>query len=69
MLQGQELSLEKDFLGVEVATRSSTKPVGVLADIYDAAFATGIDAVETNILRRQSVQPVRLGHRGSSFSG
>ncbi|MDR6506752.1 methionine synthase [Arthrobacter oryzae] len=49
MLQGRELSLEKDFLGLEGCNEilNDTRP-DVLADIHDAYFATGIDAVETN---------------------
>nr|ADN91858.1 putative methionine synthase [Arthrobacter globiformis] len=48
MLQGG-LSLEKDFLGLEGCNEilNDTRP-DVLADIHDAYFATGIDAVETN---------------------
>src|SRR6478609_7788265 len=49
MLQGRELSLEDDFLGLEGCNQilNHTRP-DVLADIHDAYFATGIDAVETN---------------------
>lgn len=49
MLQGRELSLEEDFLGLEGCNEilNHTRP-DVLADIHDAYFATGIDAVETN---------------------
>ena len=49
MLQGRELSLEDDFLGLEGCNEilNATRP-DVLADIHDAYFATGIDAVETN---------------------
>ncbi|MDQ0000345.1 methionine synthase [Pseudarthrobacter sulfonivorans] len=49
MLQGRELSLETDFLGLEGCNEilNHTRP-DVLADIHDAYFATGIDAVETN---------------------
>ncbi|WP_353710279.1 methionine synthase [Arthrobacter sp. K5] len=49
MLQGRDLSLEKDFLGLEGCNEilNDTRP-DVLADIHDAYFATGIDAVETN---------------------
>lgn len=49
MLQGRELSLEEDFLGLEGCNEilNDTRP-DVLADIHDAYFATGIDAVETN---------------------
>ncbi|MGK3958406.1 methionine synthase [Arthrobacter sp. R4] len=49
MLQGRELSLEDDFLGLEGCNEilNDTRP-DVLADIHDAYFATGIDAVETN---------------------
>lgn len=49
MLQGRELSLEDDFLGLEGCNEilNHTRP-DVLADIHDAYFATGIDAVETN---------------------
>lgn len=49
MLQGRELSLEADFLGLEGCNEilNDTRP-DVLADIHDAYFATGIDAVETN---------------------
>lgn len=49
MLQGRDLSLEDDFLGLEGCNEilNATRP-DVLADIHDAYFATGIDAVETN---------------------
>ncbi|WP_247040740.1 methionine synthase [Arthrobacter rhizosphaerae] len=49
MLQNRELSLEEDFLGLEGCNEilNHTRP-DVLADIHDAYFATGIDAVETN---------------------
>jgi 5-methyltetrahydrofolate--homocysteine methyltransferase len=49
MLQNRELSLEEDFLGLEGCNEilNDTRP-DVLADIHDAYFATGIDAVETN---------------------
>jgi 5-methyltetrahydrofolate--homocysteine methyltransferase len=49
MLQGRDLSLEADFLGLEGCNEilNDTRP-DVLADIHDAYFATGIDAVETN---------------------
>ncbi|WP_164204708.1 methionine synthase [[Micrococcus luteus] ATCC 49442] len=49
MLQGRELSLEDDFLGLEGCNEilNHTRP-DVLADIHDAYFSTGIDAVETN---------------------
>ncbi|MBN3497861.1 methionine synthase [Arthrobacter pascens] len=49
MLQGRELSLEADFLGLEGCNEilNVTRP-DVLADIHDAYFAVGIDAVETN---------------------
>ncbi|QOD03044.1 methionine synthase [Pseudarthrobacter sp. BIM B-2242] len=49
MLQGRELSLDDDFLGLEGCNEilNHTRP-DVLADIHDAYFATGIDAVETN---------------------
>jgi 5-methyltetrahydrofolate--homocysteine methyltransferase len=49
MLQGRELSLEDDFLGLEGCNEilNATRP-DVLADIHDAYFAVGIDAVETN---------------------
>jgi 5-methyltetrahydrofolate--homocysteine methyltransferase len=49
MLQGRELSLEDDFLGLEGCNEilNDTRP-DVLADIHDAYFAVGIDAVETN---------------------
>ncbi len=49
MLQGRDLSLEDDFLGLEGCNEilNHTRP-DVLADIHDAYFATGIDAVETN---------------------
>lgn len=49
MLQGRELSLEEDFLGLEGCNEilNDTRP-DVLADIHDAYFAVGIDAVETN---------------------
>lgn len=49
MLQGRDLSLEKDFQGLEGCNEilNDTRP-DVLADIHDAYFATGIDAVETN---------------------
>ncbi|MDR7160937.1 methionine synthase [Arthrobacter sp. BE255] len=49
MLQGRELSLEEDFQGLEGCNEilNDTRP-DVLADIHDAYFATGIDAVETN---------------------
>ncbi len=49
MLQGRELSLETDFQNLEGCNEilNDTRP-DVLADIHDAYFATGIDAVETN---------------------
>ncbi|MCT9627368.1 methionine synthase [Pseudarthrobacter equi] len=49
MLQGRDLSLEDDFQGLEGCNEilNDTRP-DVLADIHDAYFATGIDAVETN---------------------
>ncbi|MDQ0676892.1 5-methyltetrahydrofolate--homocysteine methyltransferase [Arthrobacter pascens] len=49
MLQGRDLSLEVDFQGLEGCNEilNDTRP-DVLADIHDAYFATGIDAVETN---------------------
>ncbi|WP_320536650.1 methionine synthase [Pseudarthrobacter sp. IC2-21] len=49
MLQGRELSLEDDFLGLEGCNEilNHTRP-DVLADIHDAYFAVGVDAVETN---------------------
>ncbi|MBT2519421.1 methionine synthase [Arthrobacter sp. ISL-28] len=49
MLQGRDLSLEADFLGLEGCNEilNDTRP-DVLADIHDAYFAVGIDAVETN---------------------
>ncbi|WP_432245152.1 methionine synthase [Arthrobacter sp. G.S.26] len=49
MLQGRDLSLEQDFQGLEGCNEilNDTRP-DVLADIHDAYFATGIDAVETN---------------------
>ncbi|MFC9333103.1 methionine synthase [Arthrobacter sp. NPDC057009] len=49
MLQGRELSLEVDFQGLEGCNEilNHTRP-DVIADIHDAYFATGIDAVETN---------------------
>jgi len=49
MLQGRDLSLETDFQGLEGCNEilNDTRP-DVLADIHDAYFATGIDAVETN---------------------
>ncbi|ALV41976.1 hypothetical protein AU252_13075 [Pseudarthrobacter sulfonivorans] len=49
MLQGRELSLEDDFLGLEGCNEilNATRP-DVLADIHDAYFAVGVDAVETN---------------------
>ena len=49
MLQDRELSLEDDFLGLEGCNEilNATRP-DVLADIHDAYFAVGIDAVETN---------------------
>ena len=49
MLQGHDLSLEDDFLGLEGCNEilNVTRP-DVLADIHDAYFAVGIDAVETN---------------------
>lgn len=49
MLQGRELSLEDDFLGLEGCNEilNVTRP-DVLSDIHDAYFAVGIDAVETN---------------------
>lgn len=49
MLQGRDLSLEEDFQGLEGCNEilNDTRP-DVLADIHDAYFATGIDAVETN---------------------
>jgi 5-methyltetrahydrofolate--homocysteine methyltransferase len=49
MLQGRDLSLEEDFQGLEGCNEilNDTRP-DVLADIHDAYFAVGIDAVETN---------------------
>ncbi|MDP5228527.1 MULTISPECIES: methionine synthase [Arthrobacter] len=49
MLQGRELSLEEDFQGHEGCNEilNDTRP-DVIADIHDAYFAVGIDAVETN---------------------
>lgn len=49
MLQGHELSLEDDFQGLEGCNEilNDTRP-DVIADIHDAYFAVGIDAVETN---------------------
>ncbi|NUP59423.1 MAG: methionine synthase [Pseudarthrobacter sp.] len=49
MLQGRELSLEADFQNLEGCNEilNDTRP-DVIADIHDAYFATGIDAVETN---------------------
>ena len=49
MLQGRDLSLEIDFQGLEGCNEvlNDTRP-DVIADIHDAYFATGIDAVETN---------------------
>lgn len=49
MLQGRELSLDTDFQGLEGCNEilNDTRP-DVIADIHDAYFAVGIDAVETN---------------------
>ncbi len=49
MLQDRELSLEDDFQNLEGCNEilNDTRP-DVIADIHDAYFATGIDAVETN---------------------
>lgn len=49
MLQGRDLSLETDFQGLEGCNEilNDTRP-DVLADIHDAYFAVGVDAVETN---------------------
>ncbi|MEV7634114.1 methionine synthase [Microbacterium sp. NPDC089318] len=49
MLQGRDLSLEEDFQNLEGCNEilNDTRP-DVIADIHDAYFATGIDAVETN---------------------
>jgi 5-methyltetrahydrofolate--homocysteine methyltransferase len=49
MLQGRDLSLETDFQNLEGCNEilNDTRP-DVIADIHDAYFATGIDAVETN---------------------
>ncbi|MCE3244796.1 MAG: methionine synthase, partial [Arthrobacter sp.] len=49
MLQDRELSLEADFQGLEGCNEilNDTRP-DVIADIHDAYFAVGIDAVETN---------------------
>ncbi len=49
MLQGRELSLETDFQNLEGCNEilNDTRP-DVIADIHDAYFAVGIDAVETN---------------------
>src|SRR5690349_11010195 len=49
MLQDRELSLATDFQGLEGCNEilNDTRP-DVIADIHDAYFATGIDAVETN---------------------
>ncbi|YCH06872.1 methionine synthase [Arthrobacter sp. alpha11c] len=49
MLQDRELSLEADFQNLEGCNEilNDTRP-DVIADIHDAYFAVGIDAVETN---------------------
>src|SRR5919112_1387703 len=49
MLQDRELSLATDFQGLEGCNEilNDTRP-DVIADIHDAYFAVGIDAVETN---------------------
>lgn len=49
MLQGRDLSLETDFQNLEGCNEilNDTRP-DVIADIHDAYFAAGIDAVETN---------------------
>lgn len=49
MLQGRDLSLDVDFQNLEGCNEilNDTRP-DVIADIHDAYFATGIDAVETN---------------------
>src|SRR6478736_5714974 len=49
MLQGRDLQLETDFQNLEGCNEilNDTRP-DVIADIHDAYFATGIDAVETN---------------------
>lgn len=49
ILQGRDLSLEDNFQGLEGCNEilNDTRP-DVLADIHDAYFAVGIDAVETN---------------------
>ncbi|WP_045731105.1 methionine synthase [Pseudarthrobacter chlorophenolicus] len=49
ILQGRDLSLETDFQNLEGCNEilNDTRP-DVIADIHDAYFATGIDAVETN---------------------
>ncbi|MBT2588164.1 methionine synthase [Arthrobacter sp. ISL-95] len=49
MLQDRELSLETDFQNLEGCNEilNDTRP-DVIADIHDAYFAVGIDAVETN---------------------
>ncbi|MFE8887856.1 methionine synthase [Pseudarthrobacter enclensis] len=49
MLQGRDLSLEADFQNLEGCNEilNDTRP-DVIADIHDAYFAAGIDAVETN---------------------
>src|SRR6478672_1822321 len=49
MLQGRDLELDTDFQNLEGCNEilNATRP-DVLADIHDAYFATGIDAVETN---------------------
>lgn len=49
MLQGRELTLDGDFQGLEGCNEilNHTRP-DVIADIHDAYFAVGIDAVETN---------------------
>ncbi|MDQ0616234.1 methionine synthase [Arthrobacter globiformis] len=49
MLQDRELSLDVDFQGLEGCNEilNVTRP-DVIADIHDAYYAVGIDAVETN---------------------
>lgn len=49
MLQGRDLSLEDDFLALEGCNEilNAIRP-DVLAEIHDAYFAAGIDAVETD---------------------
>jgi len=49
MLLGRDLQLEADFKNLEGCNEilNDTRP-DIIADIHDAYFATGIDAVETN---------------------